>query len=243
MQAHTQTQPTTTRHWRRALTAKAQARRNRRNSRTKRDLGGRRGGGLGRAAAPTKVKCWSEVDTVLAELGWLERQLEGIEKRRRQATVRAEQEAAVATRGLEARRLRLATALEQFCRAHGPVLSSANGHRLRSRRLLFGRVGFRLSQALVVREEAAALRALERWRAGQQFLRVRTELDREALRDFLRANGDRRGGGASGLDAEVRRRLGRAGIELASRERWFYEVDERALGRWREAGALREGAE
>ncbi len=242
MQAHTQTQHTTTRRWRRALTAKAQARRNRRSSCTKQDLGSR-GGGPGSATTPTKVKCWSEVDTVLAELGRLERQLEGIEQRRRQATVRAEQEAAVATRGLEARRLRLATALERFCRAHRPVLSSANGHRLRSRRLLFGRVGFRLSQALVVREEAAALRALERWRAGQQFLRVRTELDREALRDFLRANGDRRDGGGSALDAEVQRRLGRAGIELASRERWFYEVDERALGRWREAGALREGAE
>jgi phage host-nuclease inhibitor protein Gam len=242
MQTHTQTQHTTTRHWRRALTAKAQARRNRRNSRTKRDLGGRRGG-AGGVTAPRKLKCWNEVDAVLAELGWLERRLEGIEKRRHEATARAEQEAAKAARGLEARRLRLAKQLERFCRAQGPMLSNANGHRLRSRRLLFGCVGFRLSQALVVREEAAALRALERWRAGQQFLRVRMELDREGLRDFLRASRDRRGGGASGLDAEVRRRLARAGIELAWRAKWFYEIDGRALERWRAGGAPREGAE
>lgn len=117
MQAHTQTQHTTTRRSQRALTAKAQARRNRRNNRTKRDLGGRRGGALGGAAAPTKVKCWNEVDAVLAELGWLERRLQGIEKRRRQATARAEQKAAKAARGLEATRLRLAMQLERFCRA------------------------------------------------------------------------------------------------------------------------------
>lgn len=225
------------------MKAKAQAPPDPKNGRRRQPLGGTRGGGRARASAQMKVKGWNEADAALAELGWLERRLGAIEKRRREATAAAETEAAKAAAGLEARRLRLTRALERFCCEHGPVLSSANGHRLRWRRLLFGRVGFRGSQALVVREEAAALRALERWRAGQQFLRVRTELDREALRDFLRANGDSRGGCRTGLDAEVRRRLGRAGIELAWREDWFYEVDAQALDRWRAAGPWGEGGE
>jgi len=191
-----------------------------------------------------KVNCWSEADAALAELGWLERHLVAIEKRRREATAAVEVKAAKDAHGLEARRRRLTTALERFCRQQGPALSSANGHRLRSRRLLFGRVGFRLWQAVVIREEAAALRRLERWRAGQQFLRARTELDREALHDFLRANGDNRDGYGTVVDAGVRRWLRRAGIELAARERWFYQVDERALDHWSVDGtATREGAE
>jgi phage host-nuclease inhibitor protein Gam len=178
------------------------------------------------------VNGWGEADAALAELGGVERQLAAVEDRRRQATAWVEAEAAQAARSLRRRRARLCSSLERFCRERYPALSRLDGHSLRSRRLLFGRVGFRASQALVVVEEAAALRALSNWRAGQQFLRVRTELDREALRAFLLASDEAGNGTRTGLDAQVRRRLRRAGIELMQREKWFYEVDERALERW-----------
>ena len=101
-----------------------------------------------------------------------------------------------------------------------------NGHSRRSRRLLFGRVGYRRSRAVRIRSEAAALRALAHWRAGQQFLRLRTELDREALHRFLH-NGVEAPGAAP-----VAARLRRSGIRLEERDAWFYELDRRALERW-----------
>ena len=179
-----------------------------------------------------KVNCWGEADAALAELGQVEQQLAAVEERRQEAAARVEAEAAQAARSLQRGRARLRSALERFCRRHYPAVSRVHGHGLRSRRLLFGRMGFRTSQAVVVQEEAAALRALANWRAGQQFLRLRTELDREALREFLLASGEAGNGTRTGLDAQVRRRLRRAGIELAHREKWFYEVEWRALKRW-----------
>lgn len=170
---------------------------------------------------------WGEADAALAELGRLEERLAAIEQRRANALARAEVEAARASRTLAARRMKLAAALERFCQRHKPELARVNGHSRRSRRLLFGQVGFRQSQGIVVRNEAAALRALAHWRAGQQFLRVRTEVDREGLRRFLLA-GERRPRGWT----LVRQRLSRAGVELQQREIWFYELDPCALKRW-----------
>ncbi|MDA2915182.1 hypothetical protein MYX77_14750, partial [Acidobacteriia bacterium AH_259_A11_L15] len=79
---------------------------------------------------------------------------------------------------------------------------------------------------VVVRSEAAALRALAQWRAGQKFLRLRTELDREGLRRFLVSRG-----GKNVTAKLVEGRLRRAGIGLERRESWFYQVDRRAVER------------
>lgn len=174
-----------------------------------------------------RVECWGQADAALAELGRVNKLLAGLAERQQRALKKAEAAAARAAQGLESRRAKLAAALEKFCRRHQPELARVNGHSRRSRRLLFGRVGYRASQAVVVRSEAAALRTLAHWRAGQQFLRVRTELDREALRQFLL-----HGQGLSGLPGQARRRLRRAGIELDVRQNWFYELDRRALARW-----------
>lgn len=170
------------------------------------------------------MRCWGEADAALAELGRIEKGLEVLDKRRRQALERVEAEAARQGRELQQRQGRLLAALERFCRTHEDELARRNGHSRRSRQLLFGRLGFRASHAVMVAAEARALRALARWRPGQKFLRVRTELDREALRDFLLAEGP--------PAASVRRRLGRAGIRLQRREKWFYEIDPEALARW-----------
>ncbi len=173
------------------------------------------------------IECWAEADAALAELGRLERTLEGIERRRTAEMAQAEQRAAEESQRLEAERERLAGALEGFCRRRGAELRRLNGHGRRSRRLLFGRVGYRASQAVVVRSETSALRALAGWGAGQQFLRTRTELDRETLRRFLAG---RQAKAVPGRSLEGR--LRRAGIELERRDIWFYEVDDEAVERW-----------
>lgn len=173
------------------------------------------------------VDGWGQADAALAELGRVQTRLAVVEQRRAAVVARAEAAAAKAGRSLEARRRELERALEKFCRRHRAELARVNGHSRRSRRLLFGRVGYRASQAVVVRSEATALRALAHWRAGQQFLRLRTELDREALRRFLLLE-ERRGNGFR----PVEQRLRRAGIGLERREGWFYELDRRALERW-----------
>ena len=174
-----------------------------------------------------RVECWAEADATLAELGGLAMRLEGIERERQAVVARAEAAAARTSRGLEERGQALEAELEGFCRRHGPELARLNGHSRRSRRLLFGRVGYRRSQGVVVRSEAAALRALAQWRAGQKFLRLRTELDREGLRQFLVSCEGKKEGAKL-----VERRLRRAGIGLERRESWFYQVDRRAVERW-----------
>lgn len=173
--------------------------------------------------AGVRVSCWGEADAALAELGRLGLRMAAIKERGAAAIARAEASAVAALERLAARQRRLERALERFCRRQGPELERVNGHGRRSRRLQFGRVGYRASRRVVVRSEATALRALAHWRTGQQFLRLRTELDREGLRQFLlqEPNGTLR----------VERRLRQAGIRLERRESWFYELDPRA-GEW-----------
>lgn len=174
-----------------------------------------------------RIHSWGEADALLGELGRLVARLQRVEQRRAQAIARAEVAVAQASQGLEERRRQLESALERFCWQHQGELERVNGHSRRSRRLLFGRVGYRASHAVLVRSELAALRALAQWRAGQQFLRLRTALDREGLRRFLLTQQL----SGNGLDP-LARRLGRVGIRLEGREGWFYELDRAAIARW-----------
>lgn len=177
-----------------------------------------------RPARP-QVGCWGQADAALAELGRLRQRLEEVEQRRAAALAEAEAAARATGRELEARQRRLEATLERFCRRHREELARVNGHSRRSRRLLFGRVGYRSSQAVRVRSERAALARLARWRTGRRFLRLRRELDRDALRRFLF-------NGSGGHAAALAGRLRRAGIRLEQRDAWFYELDPEALGRW-----------
>ena len=168
-----------------------------------------------------RVESWAEVEAALVELGRLEQAMLAIEVERATALERV----AEAARPLEAKQAELEAALERFCRERWDEFARENGQGRRSRQLLFGRVGFRRTQAVVVRSEEQALEALRRWRAGRAFLRVRTELDREGLRQFLLA------GQRQGRRKEAEQRLRRAGIRLEAREAWFCELDAGALER------------
>ncbi|MGH9787335.1 MAG: host-nuclease inhibitor Gam family protein [Candidatus Acidiferrales bacterium] len=171
--------------------------------------------------------CWGEVEAALAELAELEQALGEVEAEQVERLARMEQELETGRGPLDERRRELTGALERFCRRQKPGLDRVDGHERRSRRLLFGRVGWRASQAVVIRDEATAMRTLAGWRPGRKFLRVRAELDREGLREFLA-----RAQALNGSGAGIRRRLSRAGIRMEQREKWFYEIDWKAVKRW-----------
>ncbi|HXE75358.1 MAG TPA: host-nuclease inhibitor Gam family protein [Candidatus Xenobia bacterium] len=179
-----------------------------------------------RARASGAVSCWLEVEKSLLQLAQLTLQLGTLERAGAEARARLESEISARRAPLESQRVRLERAIEKFCRRHDE-LARIDGHARKSRTLRFGRVGYRTARAVSIQDEARALRALANWRPGQQFLRVRTELDRDSLRQFfLQAVGK------NGPGARVRRRLQRAGVRLQQREKWFYELNWEALKRW-----------
>lgn len=117
------------------------------------------------------IQCWADVETALAELARLERQLEEIEACEREAKARVEAEAETRRAMPAAVREGLAAALERFCRkqfSRRGCLTSGQG--VKSHRLVLGRVGYRQSHAVVIRSEAAALRSLAALREGRRFL-------------------------------------------------------------------------
>ena len=190
-----------------------------------------------------KLLCWGDAEMALAELARLERKLAGIDSRERQAVVEAQAEAEGLRMGPRMERDELAAALERFCRRElrdggraGKALSS--GQVVRTRRLLFGWVGYRRSQAIRVQSAAAALRSLAKSALGRRFLRVRAEVDRERLRLYLLQEARRRRDGSSRGDwggtpaGRLLRRLRRIGVHLEQRDRWFYKLDREALDHW-----------
>lgn len=179
-----------------------------------------------------RIESWAEADSALAELGRLERRQAKLAARRAAAVERVERLAA----RQQARLRQLAAALEQFCRAQAVEGTARNGARTtllgpgrRSRRLVFGRVGFHQVHALEVRDPERALAALERNGLGEKFLRVEAQLDRPALRDCLL---EARTNGAGGRRRAVERQLARAGVRLETRDTWFYEIHPAAVARW-----------
>lgn len=175
--------------------------------------------------------CWGEVEAALVELARMEGELAKAAATGSERMARLEGELAAEKAPLEGRREEVAAAVERFCRSQRPALDRVDGHDLRSRRLRFGRVGWRASQAVVIRDQAAAMKALAGWRPGRAFLRVRTEVDREGLREFLAKAQALNGSGAAPTPSgqALRRRLRRAGVRIEQREKWFYEIDWEAI--------------
>lgn len=174
-----------------------------------------------------RVRSWADADTALAELGRLERVQAKLGGQHARAVERIERQA----ERVAARAARLARGLEAFCRAQAVESTGRKGERTtllaegrRSRRLVFGRVGFHQVHRLAVGNEERAVAVLRRNGLGAKFLRVEAQLDRDALTRALleaRANG-----------SAAAKRLSRAGIRLETRDAWFYEVHPEAVARW-----------
>ncbi|MFQ5817919.1 MAG: host-nuclease inhibitor Gam family protein [Terriglobia bacterium] len=180
---------------------------------------------------PRRIRSWAEADSALAELGKLARQQGKLSARRAQALAGVERQAA----RLQARARQLAAALEKFSCKQAVHATGPNGEPTttlaagrRSRRLVFGRVGFRRVHWLAVRDPERAVAALAR-NSLSRFLRVETQLDCEALHRCLVAahtNGQGRP-----RSAATPQKLARVGIRLKTRDAWFYELHPQAVAR------------
>jgi len=182
---------------------------------------------------PLRVESWAAADSALAELGKLEQQQVALFARRTAEIEAVARRWERAGARLEARQRQLKAALEKFCREQAVVFTDRNGYRStalttngrRSRRLLFGRLGFRRVHALRVRDEARAIALLARNPTGRRFIRVESALDRNTLHQFLLQ-------ATNNGQVSFVQRLQRAGIRLHTHDAWFYKTNPEAVVRW-----------
>jgi len=126
---------------------------------------------------------WDDINRRLARLGHIEQQAESLQARLDRKVAELKERTLEASRELEREREKLRNEVECFYWAHREEVL-ADGRK--SIELPFGRLGSRSSRRVVVDHPAAA----QQWLAAnglEQFLRIRTELDREALRSVLLA--------------------------------------------------------
>ncbi|MGH9804499.1 MAG: host-nuclease inhibitor Gam family protein [Candidatus Acidiferrales bacterium] len=196
--------------------------------RAARPVSARRNGWRGRGkSAPFQVLSWAEAEAALARLAGLERELGEIDSEEREAMARAQSEADARRSHPARQRETLAAALERFSRKElAPRGDLSSVQVPRSRRLRIGRLGYRQAHAVVIRNEATALRSLAASPQGRRYLRVTEAVDREGLRGFLMNHS------AGRTSARLKRRLQRAGVRLVRRDYWFYEVNGETPGHW-----------
>ena len=179
-----------------------------------------------------RVESWEDAEGALAELARVEAALMAVELDR----AAAEETARLEALPLEGRRERLASGLERFCRGRGAEFTERGRDGRRSRRLVFGRMGFRRSVGVSVADEQRAIRRLGRMKEGGRLLRRRIELDREAVRECLLRERAHNGGpsrrGGRSCHGRLATELHRAGVRLEARDNWFFELLRGAAERW-----------
>jgi phage host-nuclease inhibitor protein Gam len=159
-------------------------------------------------------RSWEEVNQRLSWLGELERQLRWLRDQFEQKVAVLKQQWLEASQGVAGEKQRLERQVECFYWAHrDEVLASGR----KSVELAFGQLGSRHSRSLVVEDAAAA----QKWLAAhglERYLRVRTEIDREAIRSALLA-------GPSSHDPSAAELLGCPGLRLREGDEFWYRVE------------------
>ena len=126
-------------------------------------------------------KTWDDVNQRLGYLGEIDRQLRSLRDDFEQKVAVLKQQWLESARPIEQERQRVQGQVEQFYWARREELDSQGR---KSVELAFGRMGARLSRSVVVDDAAAAQQWLEA-HGLERFLRMRTEIDREAIRSTL----------------------------------------------------------
>ena len=118
---------------------------------------------------------WEEVNQLLACLGEIDRQVRALQDQLQQKVAVLKQQWLEASLPLEGERKRLRDQMERFYWAHRDEVLAAGR---KSAELAFGSLGSRCSRGVVIEDAGAALN----WLAAnglRQYLRTRTEIDRE----------------------------------------------------------------
>lgn len=162
---------------------------------------------------------WEDVNQRLAFLGEMDRQLRALRDQYEQKVAVLKQQWVEASRPLEEEKGRLEQQIECYYWAHrDEVLASGR----KSIDLSFGKLGSRRSRGLVV-EDSAVAQAWLRDRGQLKFLRMRTELDREALRTVLLGDSEQSITEAAELE-------GCPGVGVRESEEFWYEVERAKRG-------------
>jgi phage host-nuclease inhibitor protein Gam len=125
-----------------------------------------------------KLVSWEQVDQHLLELGRLDMQIEGVEARLTEVCNQAKEKASAEGRPLIQRREQLEREVKEFVEASADQMAPA-----RSLVLQFGTVGLRKAKRLHIKKTVDTVRRL-RELGMLQYLRIKEEPDKEALREL-----------------------------------------------------------
>lgn len=167
-----------------------------------------------RKHSPAQLRSWEEVNARLGYVGEMERQLRSLRNQFEQKVAVLKQQWVEGSQPVTREKKKVEEQIECFFWSHQDEVF-ATGRK--SVELVFGRLGTRRSRSLSVDDAAAAQQWLTR-HGLQRFLRVRTELDREALRSAMLGCDE----GSSESAAEL---AGCPGIRLRDDEEFWYEAD------------------
>lgn len=126
----------------------------------------------------TQLESWEEVDTCLAEIGRIDRELSLLEAAQQEAIDKVKADTKAAAEPLAGKKAGLEMAIKEFAEANRAEFLKA-----KTRELTFGTVGFRLSTKVVIRRVADTLQALKDL-GLTQCIRLKEECDKEAMRDL-----------------------------------------------------------
>lgn len=126
----------------------------------------------------TQLESWDEVDTCLAEIGRIDRELGLLEAAQQEQIDQVKSATKAAAEPLAAKKLGLEMAIKEFAEAN-----RAEFLKVKTRELTFGSVGFRLSTKVVIKRIADTLQALKEL-GLTQCIRTKEECDKDAMREL-----------------------------------------------------------
>lgn len=126
----------------------------------------------------TALRSWEDVDAALREVGEITRELQLREAALNESVDKLKEEAKADSASQVARKKELELAMKEFCETN-----RAEFAKVKTRKLTFGSVGFRLSTKIMIRRVAETLQALKDLKLTG-CIRVKEEPDKEAMKNL-----------------------------------------------------------
>lgn len=149
----------------------------------------------------TAFQTWADVDQALRQIGEIERDLFLIEGDTNESIDRLKETAKAQAKPYLDRKTALELAMKEFCETH-----RAEFAKIKTKQLVFGSVGFRLSTRVLIKRVADTLQALKDL-GLMHCIRLKEEIDKEAMKQ---------------LPAET---LAEVGAGLKTENAFGYEID------------------
>ena len=126
----------------------------------------------------TALNSWEEVDACLREIGRIDRELRLLEAMQNEMIDKIKEETRNSAQPLQDKKTGLELAIRDYCEAN-----RAEFAKVKTKVLIFGSVGFRLTTRIMIRRVAETLQALKDL-ALTQCIRVKEEPDKEAMKNL-----------------------------------------------------------